>query len=95
MQSGLVVGREVSEQADIERKASEGVTHMVQVFRGEVQDLRRQLDTRADEMKIVQGHLMTSEVACVQAELEYDSLAEDVTRVTQEKMEVVHLTANL
>ena len=50
-----------------------------------MRDLRHQLESRTEEIGILQGQFSSSEAACVRAERERDSLAEEVARVTAEK----------
>ena len=54
-------------ELSMERMASEGATRTVKIFRSKVLDLRRQLDTRTKEVKIVQSQIMAIEVAQVWA----------------------------
>lgn len=77
----------------------------MEVFRSEVQDHRRQLNTRTEEVEIMQTQLMTSEVmqtqlmmseaTCVWAERERNYLAEEVSRLAQEKAEAMQLAFDM
>ena len=62
----------------MERRALEVATRSTKVFQSEVWYLRCQLDTRTDDVNIIQSQLSSSEAARVRAEPERDSLAEEV-----------------
>ena len=58
-------------------------------------NLRRQLDTRTDEVNITHGQLTSSEAERVRAERAHDSLADEVARLTAEKAEAERLASDL
>ena len=78
-----------------ERQALKVATRSTKVFRSEVRDLRRQLESRIEEIGILEGQLPMSEAARVRAECERDSLAEDVARATAEKAAAEQLASDL
>ena len=85
----------MAEELTTERQALEVATRSTEVFRSEARDLRRQLESRTEEVGILQGQLTSSEAARVRAERKRDSLAEEVARVTEEKAAAEQLASDL
>ena len=79
----------------MERQALEVETQSTKVFRSEERDLQRQLESCIEEVGILQGQLSSSEATRVRAERERDSLAEEVARVTTEKVATEQLAFDL
>ena len=83
-----------AELAD-ERRAFEVETRSTEVFRTEVSDLRRQLELRSSALEVAHNQLASSEAARVRAERERDSLAEDVARLSAQKVEAEQRASDL
>ena len=85
----------MAEELTTERQTFEVATRSTEVFRSEVRDLRRQLESRTEEVGILQGQLSSSVAARIQAEREHDSSVEEVARVTAEKAAAEQLASDL
>ena len=78
-----------------ERRAGEVATRSAEIFRTEVTDLRRQLDSRSDALETSHRQLTSSEVARVRAERERDSLAEENARLSSRIAEAEQRASDL
>lgn len=78
-----------------ERRAFEVATRSIEVFRDEVNDLRRQLDVRTDALEVSHSQLAASEAARVRAERERDSLVEEVARLSAQKAKAEQRVSDL
>ena len=83
------------EELTTERQALEVATRSTEVFQIEGRDLRRRLESRTEEVGILQSQLSSIEATRVRAEGERDSLAEEVARLTAEKAAAEQLASDL